>query len=40
MKKILILNWCCIICIDLFAQEKSIDTEIRNYFDFKTGETV
>ncbi len=40
LKKILLLSLYSICFIGLFAQEKSIDTEIRNYFDFKEGETV
>ena len=38
LKKILLLSLYSICFIGLFAQEKSIDTEIRNYFDFKEGE--
>lgn len=38
MKKILLLSLCCICFTGLFAQEKSIDTEYRSYFEFKEGE--
>ena len=40
MEKILLLSLCCICLTGLFAQEKSIDTAYRNYFEFKEGEKV
>ena len=40
MKKIILLSITFIYLANLFAQEKSIDTEFRSYFDFKAGETV